>query len=179
MFETKSGKPQWEIVVGVLATKNIGEIVTDQEILAVLGSDFPRESLSSVVWHAIRKFRDQKRTFERVRKIGWRLVEPSEHSRLARRQQLRSRRRLVDAVSISASTDLTKLDPDQRRAQRAEELHLRQLVDQVTRRVHRLERQHEKIEQRVGVVEKDQYTTEDRIDRLRDLLRRHGISDDE
>lgn len=175
MFETKSGKAQWEIVTEVLKTKNVGDIVTYEELLAALGPGFPRASLSVVVWSAIRKFRDNKRTFENVRLVGWRMVEATEHSRLARRQQLRSKRRLADAVSISASTDLTKLDPEQRRAQREQELHLRQLLD----RVSRVEKRQDKIEQRVGVVEKDHVGAVDEIDKLKDLLRRHGITDEE
>ncbi len=172
MFEPKAGMAQWEIVTGVFRTKEIGDIVTDQELLQALGSGFRESSLHTVVSIAIKKFRENKRTFERVRKIGWRMVEASEHSRLARKQQVRSRRRLADAVSISASTDLSKLTPEQRRAQRDQELHLRRLLDQVSRRV-------EKVERRVGVVEKDQLQAEDRIDRLTDMLRRHGITDDE
>lgn len=175
MFETKSGKAQWEIVTEVLETKSVGDVVTYEELLRALGSDFPQSALSSVVWTAIRKFRDHKRTFENVRKIGWRMVEPTEHSRLARKQQVRSKRRLVEAVSISASTDLSKLDPEQRRAQREQELHLRQLLD----RVSRVEKRQDKIEHRVSVVEKDHVGAVDEIDKLKGLLRRHGIVDEE
>lgn len=179
MFETKHGKAQWEIITAVLETKNIGDTVTDEELLVALGPDFPEASLNGVMWNAIRKFRDRKRTFDRVRKTGWIMVEATEHSRLARKQQLKSKRRLADAVSISASTDLSLLNPEERRAQNAEELHFRQLLASVSRRVKRLEIAHEKIDQRVGVVEKVQDNVDDRIDRLKDLLRRHGITDDE
>lgn len=172
MFEPKSGKSQWEIVTEVLETKNIGDVATYEELLEALGPDFPSTALNVVVWSAIRKFRDRKRTFENVRKVGWRMVEAGEHSRLARKQQVRSKRRLADAVSISASTDLSRLDSDQRRAQQQQELHLRQLLDRVSRRVDRLD-------QRVGVVEKEQVSADEKVDRLADLLRRHGIVDDE
>lgn len=179
MFDTKSGKAQWEIVTEILKVKNVGDIATYEELLNALGSDFPRASLSAVVWSAIRKFRDNKRTFENVRKVGWRMVEATEHSRLARKQQLRGKRRLADAVSISASTDLSKLDPDQRRFQRAQELALRQMHAQLSRRIDR-------IDQRVGVVEKGQLVSDERVEgvsaevsRLKDLLGRHGIVDDQ
>jgi hypothetical protein len=162
MFETKTGKAQWEVVAEVLETKNIGDIVTD----------FPEASLNGVVWHAIRKYRDHKRTFERVRKVGWCMVKASEHSRLARKQQVKSVRRLTEAKSIAGSADLSLLDPEQRRSIQAQFLHLSQLHDQVSRRVDRLDR-------RVGVVEKEQVSTEDKVERLADLLRRHGITDDE
>jgi hypothetical protein len=172
MFETKSGKAQWEIVLAVLSTKNIGDVVKDDEILLALGPGFPAHSLSNVVNKAIREFRANKRTFERVRKVGWRMVEATEHSRLARKQQVRGRRRLRDAVSISASTDLSLLSPEQRRTQRVEELHLRRLYDALSRRV-------DKVEDRVGTVEKATVSTDEKLDRLTDLLRRHGISDEE
>lgn len=172
MFEPNTGKAQWEIVTEVLETKDIGDIVTYEELLEALGPKFPPSALSAVAWVAIRKFRDNKRTFENVRNVGYRMVEATEHSRLARKQQMRSRRRLADAVSITASADLSKLDPDQRRALQQQELHLRKLLDGVSRRVDR-------VEQRVSVVEKEQLSTDDKIDNLKDLLRRHGISDDE
>ena len=175
MFEKKSNLAQWEIVFMILKTKNVGDIVTDEEILSALGPDFPKVALHSVVNQAIKKFRVNKRTFERIRLIGWRMVEATEHSRLARKQQLRSRRRLDEAVSISASTDLSKLSPDERRAQREQELHLRQLRDQVARHDRRLV----KVERRVSMVEKDYAGNVDEIDKLKDLLRRHGIFDDE
>ena len=175
MFEKKGHKAQWEIVTEVLETKNIGDIATYEELLEALGPDFPRASLSSVVWAAIRKFRNHKRTFANVRGVGWRMVEPTEHRTLARRQQIKSKRRLAEAVSISAATDLSKLDPEQRRAQQAQELHLRKLLD----RVSRLEERQGKTEARVADVEKGHASTEDRVNRLTDLLKRHGITDDD
>lgn len=172
MFETKLGRAQWEIVTDVLNTKNIGDIATDEEFLAALGPDFSARSLSAVVWNAIRKFRDNKRTFTRVRKVGWRMVAASEHFGLARKQQIRSGRRLNDAKSIAGSADLSQLDIDGRRAIQAQFLHLSLLHDQVSRRVDHLDR-------RVGVVEKVQLTTDEEVDKLKNLLRRHGITDDE
>ena len=174
MFEVKGHKAQWEIVTDVLETKNIGDIATYEEILEALGPGFSRSALSSVVGTAIRKFRDRKRTFENVRLVGWRMVEATEHLRLARRQQVKSKRRLAEAVSISASTDLRRLDPEQRRAQQAQELHLRKLLD----RVSRLEERQAKTETRVSVVEKAHASTQDRVDRLTDLLKRHGITEE-
>lgn len=167
-FEKKSSKAQWEIVTEVLEKKSVGDIVTYEEVLKALGPGFPRAALSSVVWHAIRKFRDHKRTFVNVRKVGWRMAEATEHSRLARREQLRSKRRLVEAVSIVDSTDVKSLTSEQRRALQEQNLHLRRLLDQVSRRV-------DSVEERVAVVEKEQSTTEDKIDYLTNLLRRHGI----
>lgn len=175
MFEIKGHKAQWEIVTEILETKNIGDIVTYEELLEALGPDFPRASLSSVVWAAIRKFRNHKRTFANVRKVGWRMVDASEHKNLARRQQIKSKRRLVEAVAISASTDLARLDPEQRRAQQAQELHLRKLLD----RVSRIEERQAKTETRVADVEKGHASTEDRVNRLTDLLKRHGITDED
>ena len=105
LFQPKSGKAQWEIVVEILDTKEIGDVVTYEEILEKLGPDFPRAALSSVVWKAIRKFRDHKRTFTNVRLVGWRMVEATEHSRLAIKQQIRGQRRIKDAVSIIDATD--------------------------------------------------------------------------
>lgn len=172
MFESKNGKAQWETVVEILTTKNIGDIVTYDEVLEALGPDFPKAAMSGVVWKAIRKFRDHKRTFENVRKVGWMMVEATEHSRLARKQQVRSQRRLKDAMSISASADLSRLDPASRREIQAQFLHLSKLHDQVSRRV-------DKVEQRMDVAEKAQLTADDKLDQLKDLLRRHGISDDE
>lgn len=182
MFEIKGDKPQWKIVTDVLKTKDIGDIVTYEEILSALGPDFPRNSLSPVVWSAIRKFREtDKRTFENVRTVGWRMVEATEHSRLARRAQLRGKRRLADAVSISSNTDLTRLNPEQRRFQQAQELHLRQLLARLTRVEEKVEKTEEKVEKtdlRVGAVEKDQVGFADELERVKSLLRRFGITED-
>lgn len=173
MFETKGERPQWETIYGRLAAMQIGDIVKDDELFGLL-PDAPEASVRSAFYRAVKQVEDDhKRTFDRVRNTGYRMVEASEHEGLARRQHKKAKRRMASAVRKAHSADRTRLTPDQRRRLDAVEDHLAKQAEMIRR----LDQRVEKTEQRTGRVEKDAAALSDRLDALQNLLKRHGIGE--
>ena len=174
MFETKADRPQWAIVYDRLAGMDVGEIVKDEELFGLL-PDAPESSVRSAFYRAVRELEDANhRTLDRVRTVGYRVVDAPEHERLARGQHKKAKRRLKAANSRAHSADRTRLNPDERRRLDAIEDHLGRQQEMVRR----LDARVEKTEQRTARTEKDTAQLADKLDELRDLLRRHGIDDD-
>lgn len=174
MFEVKGERPQWETIYGRLATMQIGEVIKDDELAALI-PDAPEGSIRSAFYRAVKQVEDDhKRTFDRVRTVGYRMVEASEHEGLARRQHKKAKRRMATAVRKAHSADRSRLTPDQRRRLDAVEDHLARQAEMIRR----LDERVEKNEQRTARTEKDQLKLADRVDALAGLLARHGIRDD-
>lgn len=174
MFKTKGDQPQWQTIYQQLAGMAIGDTITDEDLFKLL-PDTPEPSIRGAFWHAVQEIEDtHKRTFDRVRTIGYRMVEAREHEGLARRQHRKAKRRLRSAQRKAHSADRTLLDPEQRRRLDAVEDHLARQSDMIKR----LDARIDKTEERTARAEKDTAELTDRIDALNDLLRRHGIDDD-
>lgn len=174
MFTPKGDRPQWAVVYDRLAGMAVGDIIRDEELLTLL----PAASEGSVrgAFHrAVREIEDRnQRTLDRVRTIGYRVVEAREHERLARGQHKRARRRLDAAIRKTRSADRSKLTREERQRIDAIEIQLGRQHDMIRR----LDARVEQTEKRVAGTEKDTAALSDRIDRLNDLLRRHGITED-
>lgn len=171
MFETKGERPQWEIVYDRLAGMEIGEVISYEDLMKILGASSVA-GVRTPFYKAVREIEDQKkRTFDVVKGVGYRMVETPEHEGLARRHHKKARRSLTRSVRKMHSADREKLSPEMRRAFDKIEDHLRWKLDVMNRRV-------SKVEDRQAVIEKDTATVSDKLDRMMDLLRRHGITDD-
>lgn len=171
MFEIKGERPQWETIYARLSTMHIGETIKDEELAGLL-PDAPEASIRGAFYRAQRQCEDDlHRTFDRVRTIGYRMVEAAEHEALARRQHRKAKRRMGAAVRKARSADRSLLTPEERRRMDAVEDHLTRQSEMIRR----LDERVEKTEQRTARTEKDTAALADRIDALQDLLQRHGI----
>lgn len=174
MFDMKGDRPMWQVVYDKLVTLDVGDVIKDAELSALL-PDASEGSVRSAFHRALRELETtHPRTLDRVRLIGYRVVEAREHERLARGQHKRARRRIGAALRKAHSADRTKLTREERRRLDAVE-------DQLGRQqemIRRLDTRTKAIEERTAVNEKDTARQTDRIDALVDLLRRHGITDE-
>ena len=172
MFEVKGDRPQWQTIYERLSTMDIGETVKDTDLSALL-PDAPEASIRAAFWRAVREMEDEhKRSFTRVRLTGYRMVQATEHERLARDQHKKAKRRMNAAMRKARSADRSLLDTEARRRIDAIEDHLGRQSEMIRR----LEAQQEKTAARVARTEKDSANLADRLDRLTDLLNRHGIT---
>jgi hypothetical protein len=173
MFETKADQPQWQIVYDRLSTMEIGDVVEDHELLGLI-PDAPHASVRSAFHRAVREVEDEmKRTFTRVRLVGYRMVEALEHEGLARGQHKRAKRRMAAAWRKVHSADRKLLAPDDRRRVDAIEDHIGRQQEMIRR----LEARQDRAEVRVARTEKDTAHLSDRFDDLTKLLERHGITE--
>lgn len=178
MFETKGDKAQWVTVYEHLQTLSIDDVVKDADLAALL-PDAAESSWRSAFYRAVRELeRADKRTFDRVRLVGYRMVAAAEHERLARGQHRKAGRRLKAAWSKAHSADRTQLNADDRKRIDAVELNLSQQRDMIRRLESRVERLDEDLKGARREQRTDAAVLSDRVDRLADLLQRHGITED-
>lgn len=172
MFDVKGDRPQWRTVYEYLATMQIGDVIKDTDLFALL-PDAPEGSVRAAMWRAVKEMEDEhKRSFTRVRLVGYRMVEAVEHERLARDQHKKAKRRLTSAVRKAHSADRSLMDHDQRRRIDA----IEDVLGRQQEMVRRLEARQNKTDARVAATEKDSAQLSDRLDQLTALLGRHGIA---
>jgi hypothetical protein len=172
MFTPNGERPQWEVIYERLSTMDIGDVIKDEELTGLL-PDAPETSVRGAFWRAVKQVEDdRKRTFDRVRLVGYRMVAAKEHEGLARRQHKRAKRRMAAAQRKVHSADRSLLGSEDRRRLDAIEDHIGRQMEMIRR----LDSRQSKTEQRVARTEKDSAEIVDRIDRLTELLERHGIS---
>jgi hypothetical protein len=162
----------WQLLFAHMSTMDIGETVTDDELMALLPAGATLGSMRAAFAKALKRVEEEcSRSFDRVRLVGYRMVEPSEHENLARRQHRFAKRRLSSAHRKASSADRALLNNDERRRIDAIELNLARQQDMI----HRLEARQRRTDERVATTEKDTSVLSDRVDRLMETLRRHGI----
>lgn len=177
MFEVRGDRPQWQTVYERLAAMKIGETIKDEELLGLL-PDAPESSVKGAFHKAVEHIEDDlKRSFARVRCVGYVMVEPVAHEGLARGQHKRAKRRMRAAWRKAHSADRSLMNPDERRRLDAVEVHLSQQRDMIQR----LDGRVAKVEANLQAARREQNTTaaamSDRLDKLAALLERHGISE--
>jgi hypothetical protein len=172
MFKMRGNRSQWRVIYERLQTMNFNDEITDVELHNLLPGA-PDPSVYGAFRRAKQEMQDMhQRSFARVRTVGYRMVEPSEHEKLARRQHGQARRRLKAGWREARSADRTRLSHDDRRRIDEIEDHLtrhRQMIDRLTLRQARTDA-------RVARTEKDSAQLSDRLDRLMEMLERHGIT---
>lgn len=173
MFETKDSRSQWQIVYDYLQTMNIDDVVTD-EVLQGLLPGAPWASVVTAFHRASREMlAENLRAFDRVRTVGYRMVESREQERLALGQHRKAKRRNKAAKALASSVDLGRLTHDERRRLSLIEDHLARQAEMMNR----LSQRQLKVEKRMALTEKDSATLADRVDRLTEMLKRHGIEE--
>jgi len=174
-FQARGERAQWKILYDELVRMVFGEIITDDEIATLLPDAAPG-SVAGAMARAIKEIEtNNSRSLERVRRVGYRMIEPTEHEPAARRIQGRAVKIVTRAHRKARSADRSRLDPDERRRVDALELNLLAQAEMLRR----LQNKQEKTDARLARTEKDNSAINDRLDELESLLRRHGIVNDD
>lgn len=169
-FRPKNEIAEWRMVYEAFAALNVGDIIKYEELDEILGRDFRADR--NPYYRAVRELQvENQRTTAPVRGVGYRIVEAKEHEKLARLHITKGRRQMTKSRRVLESTDKAALDPEARR--RIEELQVvvtrhEGLLHQQNLRIKRLEK---------GLAtssSKGEQTTE-RLDKLVESLKRHGI----
>ena len=113
MFETLGEKSRREILIELVADAAPGFVFTYDTLgEAINGS---REEVQGAVHVALKDLeRNHKKTLEVVRNVGYRVVNPAEHIRLATKHQTKATRSLKRAKSKVAHVDYADLTPEER-----------------------------------------------------------------
>lgn len=118
-FEPAGEKARWRMIYDILVKRDIGDVITYEEMAEVLELDAEadRHAIQMAVRRAAKEYESADlRALDSVPNEGYRIVEPTEHMRLARKQQKKSHRALARGHSKVVHVDLSGLDPDARKA---------------------------------------------------------------
>jgi hypothetical protein len=177
LFETKGSQAQWRTVYDALVRMDIGNTITDEELVALL-PDAAEGSVRSAFYRALQEMeRERKRSFARVRGVGYRMVQPIEHADLARGQHRKAKRRLKSAHSKAHSADRSLLTQEERQRLDALEINLSRQRDMIARLNGRVEKLDASLKDARRDQKSDAAVLSDRVDRLAELLAKHGIGD--
>ena len=175
MFQVKGHQSQWKTIFDNLSRMEIDDVVSHRELERMLPG-VPVASVRPAFYRAVKEMQTVKsRTFAVVRGVGYRMVDANEHESLARGKHKSARKQLKKAQQIVAAADRSRLTPDERRRLDALEHHMQRQADMLKR----LDDRQEKTEQRVALTEKDMMKLDDKVERMAELLKRHGFETDD
>jgi DNA-binding winged helix-turn-helix (wHTH) protein len=118
-FESLGETARWRILYGLLSEKEVDSVITYEEMAEALKLDAvaDRHSIQVSMRRAAAELEKvNKQAVEAVVNVGYRIVEPEEHLRLARSQQRKSSKALVRGHSKAVNVDLSGVDPEIRNA---------------------------------------------------------------
>jgi hypothetical protein len=131
-IETPVSPPRpelWEKLVPVMMKAEIGQVITYDQMNAVLGHGSDVQRNRSPYYRALIAVQEGgKRTFECVRGEGYRRVHPNEHTRLAEQRTRLARHHLGIAEGILNAVDENHLTPHEAREV---ETHLEAVQDNI------------------------------------------------
>ena len=171
LFQPKGAQAQWKIIFERLSTMDIGDQVTDDELIALL-PDAAESSWRGATMRAIKECENElKRSFTRVRYVGYRMVHAREHEVLAAQQRTRARRRLTAGQRKAHAADRSMLTAEERRRIDAVEMNMAQQADMLKRldKGLKVERQERKAETAQLAEDVASMKTQ-----LEELLTKHG-----
>ena len=117
-FTPVGDRARWRIIYDALAVMRPGDVLTYEHAARLLDlhPDDDRHTIQSAIRDAARRNEtDNKHALEAVPNIGYRVVLPAEHARLAKHYQRRSVVALKSGRSKVVNVDMNGLDPDTRR----------------------------------------------------------------
>lgn len=118
-FEPVGETARWRLLYGALQTKLVDEVITYEEMAELLDLDpaGDKHTIQVAMRRAAAELEKvDKHAVEAVINVGYRIVEPEEHLRLAKGQQRRSSRALARGQSKVVNVDLSNVDPEIRQA---------------------------------------------------------------
>jgi hypothetical protein len=175
-FAPVGERARWRVVYDLLTATETNGIVSYAEMAEALAldADKDRALICSTMGRAAREHEQlDHRAVQSVPNVGYRVVEPQEHLGLARRHQKRSRRSLVRAHSKAVNVDMSKIEPNARRALELVGLVISQQLDFNQRTEQKLKAHAETIAVLTQAVERTEAEREDirkRLERLEAAL---------
>ncbi len=118
-FEPAGETARWRVLYDLLTERTVGDILTYDVMAEALDLDAAedRHTIQVAMRRAGKELeQEDKHAVESVTNVGYRIVEPEEHLRLARGQQKRSSRALARGHSKVVNVDLSNVDPEVRQA---------------------------------------------------------------
>jgi hypothetical protein len=118
-FKPVGERARWLDIYALLQVAKTNDVITFEEMGEALGLDpeQDRPSIRVALYRAAREHETvDKRAVMAVPNKGYRVVEPQEHLGLARRHQRRSSRSLVRGHSKAVNVDMSKIEPEARKA---------------------------------------------------------------
>lgn len=118
-FEPIGERARWRVIYDLLRKKNVGDSLTYDEISEAidLHPQNDRHAMQMATRRAAKELEQvDERALEPIANVGYRVVEPREHLRLARLQQKKSQRALESGHSKVTHVDLSGMDVETRRA---------------------------------------------------------------
>lgn len=174
MFEVKGDQAEWRLIYAKVLALNVDDVIKYSDLDDVLGREFRHDR--SPIYRVIAELeKTNARTLANVRGVGYRVAAASEHEGLARAHHQRSRRQMRKAVNKAASADRSVLTPDQRKRIDGLEMSLRQHAQMIRRLEQRDEQRKAEIKALRRDTNADVAELSERVDRLADLLERHGV----
>lgn len=178
-FQPKGEIPQWEMVYQLIHPLAVGETIDYDTLEQQLGFDV--RSARAPIYKAIKELENNElRTMEVVVGVGYRVVEPWEHERLARRHHRKGRKQLGQALNKLRSANRSKMSPEEARRFDIMEVTVARHEDVLRRLDGKVARLDAAIQQ-----SRDEYRASNdeiaqRFQKVEDALRRRGITlDDE
>jgi hypothetical protein len=110
---------RWRTIYDLLTTRQVDDVLTYADMADALNLDAlkNRRTIQTAMRRAAKEFEQvDKHAVTPVPNIGYRIVEPEEHLRLAKDLQRRSSRALVSGRSKVVNVDLAGVSPEIRQA---------------------------------------------------------------
>lgn len=110
---------RWRTIYDLLSARAVGDVLTYEDMAEALDLDPVKErhTIQVAMRRAAKELEQEDgHAVEAVVNTGYRIVEPTEHLRLARQQQRRSSRALARGHSKVVNVDLSGVDPEVRQA---------------------------------------------------------------
>lgn len=118
-FEPAGETARWRILYAALQERSVDDVFTYEEMAELLELDpaVDKHTIQVAMRRAaIELEKVDKHAVEAVVNVGYRIVEPEEHLRLAKGQQRRSSRALARGQSKVVNVDLSNVEPEVRQA---------------------------------------------------------------
>lgn len=118
-FEPAGETARWRILYQLLSNTPVDGVLTYETMADSLDLDpvADRHTIQVAMRRAgVELEKVEKHAVEAVQNVGYRVVEPEEHLRLARSQQRRSTKALQRGQSKVVNVDLSNVDPEVRQA---------------------------------------------------------------
>lgn len=115
MFTPLGDKSRRVMILDLVATRKYGDTIAYAELETMLNVD--RQTAQAAMHQTIRSLeREQSKTVEAVRNIGYRIVNPGDHLRMATRHQKKARRSVTRAKSKVDHVDMGELTDGEKAA---------------------------------------------------------------
>lgn len=118
-FEPVGDRARWRMIYDELKDLKVGDVISYDDLGAAcdLNPAQDRQRIQMTMRRAAKEFEEvNKHALEVVPNVGYRVVEITEHLRLARSQQKRAGRALVRGHSKVVNVDFNEIDPETRKA---------------------------------------------------------------